>query len=447
MIDTQSKTEQIADQYGRYVEELREFFRSSGLAFGSPEHLAGLTKRLREDNVFREEMYSMTRSIIFREGGALPATELLRLLAAAAGGAAFDGQADQHRPEIRYLLHFLTMVTRTPVNQPRTDASRPAAAQGGRKAAPVDSGAAVHQAAVPWSGKPSGQALKWSELWNDFAVPGGRRLFQGGHRGWWIAGSGAALASIPLLLWMSHAKAPAPVAPQRVASRAALNAPQVSLEPEPLERADTSPVPPPVANDGGSSRSKVPVTVRQHPGVNAPSRKQAPAASVGKVSAPVMPKGHLAAPHSAAPTQLAPAKHAATQTRALPPAPSTLVLEKTDGGPRRGERSPADVLPPSPSRRGVLDVSSGVMSANLISAPAPEYPRLANVIHLQGEVILQAVIGKNGQVTATYVLRGHHLLRDAAVHAVRQWRYRPFLADGQPVDVATVVTVDFRRKR
>ena len=86
------------------------------------------------------------------------------------------------------------------------------------------------------------------------------------------------------------------------------------------------------------------------------------------------------------------------------------------------------------------------MTTNLISAPAPKYPKLASVMHLQGTVILQAVIDKNGQVKATSVLEGHRLLREAAVHAVRQWRYRPFLADGHPVDVATVVTVDFRRQ-
>ena len=98
----------------------------------------------------------------------------------------------------------------------------------------------------------------------------------------------------------------------------------------------------------------------------------------------------------------------------------------------------------SPSN--TVDVSSGVMASNLVSATPPAYPRLASITHMQGKVVMQAIIAKNGTVQSLQVLQGHHLLRGAAKNAVRSWRYRPYLIDDKPVDVATIVTVDFALK-
>ena len=67
-------------------------------------------------------------------------------------------------------------------------------------------------------------------------------------------------------------------------------------------------------------------------------------------------------------------------------------------------------------------------------------------VFIGGEVVMQAVIAKNGTVLATHVLRGHRLLRGAAQDAVRQWRYRPYVMDGHPVEVSTIVTVRFKPK-
>jgi protein TonB len=83
------------------------------------------------------------------------------------------------------------------------------------------------------------------------------------------------------------------------------------------------------------------------------------------------------------------------------------------------------------------------MRSNLVSAPAPGYPLLAKITHMQGEVVVQAVVARDGTVTDAIALRGHHLLRGAAVDAVRQWRYRPYMIDGYPAEVSTTVTVDF----
>ena len=91
----------------------------------------------------------------------------------------------------------------------------------------------------------------------------------------------------------------------------------------------------------------------------------------------------------------------------------------------------------------LVNVSAGVMEANLVSGPKPSYPVLASLAHMQGNVVLQAVISKDGTVEHLQVVQGHRLLRGAAKNAVRNWRYRPYKVDGVPVEVATTVTVDF----
>ena len=111
------------------------------------------------------------------------------------------------------------------------------------------------------------------------------------------------------------------------------------------------------------------------------------------------------------------------------------------------------VIPPNPVVRTLPpgdfagqrypSVAPGVMAANLISAPPPSYPFLARLAHIEGQVTVQAVISRDGVVSATRVLNGHHLLRGAAVAAVRLRRYRPYRIGGQPTNVATTVTVDF----
>ena len=73
----------------------------------------------------------------------------------------------------------------------------------------------------------------------------------------------------------------------------------------------------------------------------------------------------------------------------------------------------------------------------------PTYPKLASLTHMQGNVMMQAVISKEGTVESVHVLKGHHLLRSAATNAVRTWRYRPYLVNGRPVEVATIVSVEF----
>jgi TonB family protein len=95
----------------------------------------------------------------------------------------------------------------------------------------------------------------------------------------------------------------------------------------------------------------------------------------------------------------------------------------------------------APSR---VRVGGAVQSANLISQVAPVYPPPAKQARIQGDVVLEAVISKEGDVTNLRVVSGHPLLVEAALTAARQWKYRPTLLNGQPVEVASQVTVPFK---
>jgi protein TonB len=79
----------------------------------------------------------------------------------------------------------------------------------------------------------------------------------------------------------------------------------------------------------------------------------------------------------------------------------------------------------------------------LISRVEPTYPPLARQARIQGVVVLTAIISKDGSIQNLQLLTGHPMLAPAAIDAVKQWRYKPFLLAGQPVEVETIVTVTF----
>ncbi len=97
---------------------------------------------------------------------------------------------------------------------------------------------------------------------------------------------------------------------------------------------------------------------------------------------------------------------------------------------------------PPPTVRRVI-VSRGVVSGFLISQVKPVYPTLAIQARIQGDVVLAAVISRNGTIENLHALSGHPMLIPAALDAVRQWRYRPYLLNGEPVEVETQIIVAF----
>ena len=73
----------------------------------------------------------------------------------------------------------------------------------------------------------------------------------------------------------------------------------------------------------------------------------------------------------------------------------------------------------------------------------PNYPPLAKTARIQGTVVLHALISKQGNIENLSVISGHPMLVQTALDAVKQWKYRPYILNGEPVEVETTVTVNF----
>ena len=103
---------------------------------------------------------------------------------------------------------------------------------------------------------------------------------------------------------------------------------------------------------------------------------------------------------------------------------------------------PQPVQPLNIAPRSVR-LSMGVTEGLLIHRVVPVYPSLARQAGIQGQVLLQATIGRDGTIQNLLAVNGHPMLVPAAIDAVRQWRYRPYLLNDQPVEVETQITVNF----
>lgn len=88
-------------------------------------------------------------------------------------------------------------------------------------------------------------------------------------------------------------------------------------------------------------------------------------------------------------------------------------------------------------------VSQGVTQGLLIRKVAPPYPPLARQARIQGSVLLQAVISKDGSIEGLKVISGPPMLVQSAIEAVKQWKYKPYILNGEPVEVDTQITVNF----
>ena len=99
--------------------------------------------------------------------------------------------------------------------------------------------------------------------------------------------------------------------------------------------------------------------------------------------------------------------------------------------------------PPPPKAKGPIRVGGNVQQANLLRQVQPIYPPIAKTAHISGTVVLHAIISKDGTIEQLEYISGPPLLMKNAMDAVRQWRYRPTMLNGEPVEVDTTVSVVF----
>jgi TonB family protein len=112
--------------------------------------------------------------------------------------------------------------------------------------------------------------------------------------------------------------------------------------------------------------------------------------------------------------------------------------------------APVAVVPAEPPFRlytepsnGPQRVSAGVVAGNLVSKVDPVYPDIAKKAHVQGAVVLQAVIAKDGTVKELRLISGPPMLVVSAIQAVQQWKYKPYLLNGEPTEVETTINVNY----
>jgi len=102
--------------------------------------------------------------------------------------------------------------------------------------------------------------------------------------------------------------------------------------------------------------------------------------------------------------------------------------------------TPGPDASPKPRR---LRVSQGVATGNLIHKVEPQYPLEAKEKGIEGVVLLKVLINREGAIGSCEQVEGDSILGKAATEAVTQWKYRPYLLNGEPVEVETMVKISF----
>jgi TonB family protein len=100
--------------------------------------------------------------------------------------------------------------------------------------------------------------------------------------------------------------------------------------------------------------------------------------------------------------------------------------------------------PVSPPKPEVLNISQGVTQGLILKRVQPVYPPQALTTRIEGSVMLQATISRGGDITNVKAISGPSVLSRAAMAAVRQWRYKPYFLNGEPVEIQTQIAVNFR---
>lgn len=108
-----------------------------------------------------------------------------------------------------------------------------------------------------------------------------------------------------------------------------------------------------------------------------------------------------------------------------------------------GNTRPVVPLPPTPLPATHTFRPSSLLEGSLIHRVQPVYPPLARSVRVQGAVVLAAVIGKEGTIENLRLISGHPMLVPAAIAAVSQWRYKPYILNGEAIEVETQITVNF----
>jgi hypothetical protein len=408
---------------------LHAFFKTREVAFDSAEDLKPFVDRLDSDPGFADEMASMVRTIIYRERDGLSRLELIELMETAVGGPAVEENAatPEVREAVRRLMVFVESVFRTRRNpgtvsvagvvpeleqeqQKEPEIAAVPVAQELVAAEAVESTPAEHPTLdMFYRARMAAQDEKAETVTEERTVEGVEECtVEGGavepetvlhtELHWRVpfedfGDRGTPERGSPVWLWVAGSCA------LLLAFCAGLFVHQRLMVPLRDPNTPYEKLPPEMA-EGGNGASTPALASKAQPAVaeNAAASSMLTGTAVAKPNAATMPG--------------------------------------SNANPLPKYMSPATMGAPA-----------AAMAGRLVYAPPPSYPMMAEMTRTQGKVTVEAVVGKDGRVIRAQAISGHRLLRGAAVREVLARRYRPYTLNDRPVNVATIVTVDFRLRR
>jgi TonB family protein len=405
----------VSTRYSNEIAELREFLYKCGLTLDTPETLHSITERLWQDRAFCRDLTSHAWVVVHGGGPAVRPADLLAMLAIAAAGPRLAAEAGD--TEAHDLLRFVMQVWN----------SFGVAATAASAASPAFSAPFVSRAftpRVPTQQEPS-LSLELPEDSSNY------RLF--------VAVGAAACVLLVLLVGLfMHHHAPASSAPVTTATAAPAGA-------TPSQVQDSSDAAPAARQQQETTRFSARTASRPAPYSRLPeSSNDLPLAVAATHTKPAPGTPMTAAPHAVATSKPLPHSRPAPVVRSTPAAtdasahvPNVVPVRSLGvrGAPASAGTTRQAIVRPT---------SLGIMAANVTYSPAPKYPETAAAERVQGEVKLEAEVGRDGTVESTRIISGPPLLADAAADAVQHWRYRPYLYEGKPVAMNAQIVMDFQ---
>jgi TonB family protein len=253
-------------------------------------------------------------------------------------------------------------------------------------------------------------------------------------------------AAAPNQLSPASTKVPAPAQPTAASSSAASSpGPQTAL-PQSQAPDSQSSTTGSDRDDSEKDNAAVPAASSK-PSASAPATKAATSSTTkaAPTSNSVAPaNAQPAAPETAPPIVL---KNGSTKSSAKPPAPDAAAPSMVGLAAGGSDGSLSNITAGDDAAKPILQtltISQGVSQGLLLKKVQPAYPPTALRMRIEGPVKLMATVGKTGNVTEVKVVSGDQLLTQSAVDAVKQWKYKPYLLNGDPVEIQTEISINFK---
>ena len=486
-----SQLTDVASQYVAEIVDLRAFLAKAGVPVGTPQAIGSVALRVQNDRAFHRDL--AVTLWMTTEGGdrQIGFADLLGVLAIASAGVRLASDAEEQ--DALTLLQFFKEIRRTREPQAKSGAGLDTAGAATPPSAPIAK-APVPEQVTRGSNVGIEEPPRLQSAARGFGSPRAP-VEPGRDRSPWLIAGVCLLFGFVLTVWLYRRSFVAQPNTQQAAGAADSNrdvppgTPQVQTAPSggrdargpstvqsetrrSLNIGAPKPQTPEPTNAATSSSGILPS--------DQASIRPAPPAGVGSATQPnvstgrsVIPPASVPAARPAAGPASAPPIPSSTLSKRLgsPALPQYASVQSGEGvadvprHPRLLRRHPATSDNPAlvaglepldnPSMRSsassataqvgsVRPTALGIMAANVIYSPAPPYPVAASAAHVTGEVKLEAQIDRDGTVTYARVVSGPPLLRDAALNAVQQWRYRPYLSRGKAVPMTTSAVMDFQ---